>query len=90
MYVLYMYVIDYALEIGMENIQRRVYALAAALRTGLRGLGVTVADVGQEQCGIVTWHAQNEKYSISSGDFKPALAMREKRINVTITGPEST
>jgi selenocysteine lyase/cysteine desulfurase len=70
--------IDYALGWGIENIQARVYALAAMLRQKLAGLdGVRVTDEGVEQCGIVTFLADR----MSAGAIKSALAARQ--INVT-------
>lgn len=50
--------IDYALEWGLEAIAGRIGQLAAELRRQLVSLdGVSVADRGVEQCGIVTFHA---------------------------------
>lgn len=50
--------IEYALSYGLDAIQARIYQLAATLRTELRTLnGVTVLDEGVEQCGIVTFTA---------------------------------
>ena len=54
--------IDYALGWGLDNIQARIYALADTLRTQLRALpGVTVADQGVEQCGLVTFYAEQKE-----------------------------
>ncbi len=48
--------IDYALEWGPDAIYERVRPLAARLREQLAEIdGVTVRDVGAEQCGIVTF-----------------------------------
>jgi selenocysteine lyase/cysteine desulfurase len=48
--------IDYALGWGMEAIAARIQALAASLREQLALLpGVTVHDIGQQRCGIVTF-----------------------------------
>lgn len=48
--------IDYALSWDLEQIKRRVYALADALRRKLVMLdGVQVTDEGVEKCGIVTF-----------------------------------
>ncbi|AMV70463.1 aminotransferase class V-fold PLP-dependent enzyme [Desulfuromonas carbonis] len=51
--------IDYALDWGLETISARIGHLAAELRRQLATLdGVTVADRGLLQCGIVTFHAR--------------------------------
>jgi cysteine desulfurase / selenocysteine lyase len=48
--------IEYALALGLENIERRVQALAALLRERLEQVkGVTVRDQGRIRCGIVTF-----------------------------------
>jgi len=48
--------IDYALGWGLEAIQERVSDLALALRTRLSEIdGVTMQDLGEKQCGIVTF-----------------------------------
>ncbi len=48
--------IEYALALGLENIERRVQALAAQLREQLEQIkGVTVRDQGRIRCGIVTF-----------------------------------
>ncbi|BCR03861.1 hypothetical protein DESUT3_09300 [Desulfuromonas versatilis] len=50
--------IDYALGWGLEVIAERIGGLAAELRRQLAALdGLTVADRGLRQCGIVTFHA---------------------------------
>jgi len=53
--------IDYALEWGLETISARISDLASELRRQLDGIeGVTVADRGLQQCGIVTFHTQQQ------------------------------
>jgi cysteine desulfurase/selenocysteine lyase len=48
--------IEYALALGLENIERRVQAMAALLRDRLEQVkGVTVRDLGRTRCGIVTF-----------------------------------
>ncbi len=70
--------IDYALDWGIEAIQTRVYALAARLRENLAQVaGVRVTDEGVEQCGIVTFLAEQ----LPAGAIKTALATHQ--INVS-------
>ena len=53
--------IDYALEWGLEAIAGRIGQLAAELRRQLSAIdGVSVADRGLQQCGIVTFHARQQ------------------------------
>jgi cysteine desulfurase/selenocysteine lyase len=48
--------IDYATNLGMENIQNRIVELAIRLRHELATVdGVTVTDLGETKCGIVTF-----------------------------------
>lgn len=48
--------IDYATSLGMENIQNRIVELAIRLRHELATVdGVTVTDLGETKCGIVTF-----------------------------------
>lgn len=48
--------VDYALNLGMSNIQERIFALAAQLRQQLATVdGVTLTDIGETKCGIVTF-----------------------------------
>jgi cysteine desulfurase / selenocysteine lyase len=48
--------VDYAMNIGLENIQRRVVSLADRLRSGLQSIPrVTVRDPGFHKCGIVSF-----------------------------------
>ena len=72
--------VDYALDIGLDAIQERVQYLAALLRTRLSELaGVVVRDLGQHQCGIVTFTKENE----SASAIKQRLASH--KINISIT-----
>jgi selenocysteine lyase/cysteine desulfurase len=51
--------IDYALDWGLEAISERIRLLTGILRQKLAGIdGVTTADQGVEQCGIVTFFAE--------------------------------
>jgi selenocysteine lyase/cysteine desulfurase len=77
--------VDYCLEWGIANIQRRVVSLAEHLRLELgRVPGVTVRDPGAERCGIVTFTLDGH----STSEVQRALA--EKHINVTTSSRFST
>jgi len=77
--------IDYARAWGMAAIWDRVRALASRLRAELEEIpGVTVRDIGAEQCGIVTFTADG----IEARQVKQALAARS--INVTTSTVAST
>ena len=72
--------VQYALDIGMDEIEKRVVELAKTLRERLSDIpGVTVRDRGERQCGIVTFDKQDES--------PDALARRlqQHRINVSIS-----
>lgn len=58
--------IDYAISWGLENIQTRIFRLAAILRRKLSQIdSITVTDEGVEKCGIVTFLSKkNEPASI--------------------------
>jgi cysteine desulfurase / selenocysteine lyase len=72
--------VRYAREIGLEAIEQRVVGLAANLRQELGDVnGVTVQDLGQNKCGIVTF---------SKDGFDPkdiADKLLAQRINVSVS-----
>jgi cysteine desulfurase/selenocysteine lyase len=71
--------IEYALAIGVDRIWERVQHLAGLLRTNLERIeGITVHDVGDEKCGIVTFSVNG----FESADVKNRLA--EKQINTSV------
>lgn len=77
--------VEYALDIGLEAIQERVYGLAEGLREGLRDVpGVSVGDLGVERCGIVTFAAEGTE----GAEIKREFAARG--INVTVSKARST
>ena len=72
--------VDYALGIGLEAIQERVQYLAALLRNRLAEFaGIDVRDLGEQQCGIVTFTKENE----SASTIKQRMASH--RINLSVT-----
>jgi selenocysteine lyase/cysteine desulfurase len=77
--------IDYARDWGMAAIWDRVRSLASRLRAELEEIpGVTVRDIGAEQCGIVTFTADG----IEPRQVKQVLA--ERSMNVTTSTVAST
>jgi cysteine desulfurase/selenocysteine lyase len=77
--------IDYALDLGMDAIRDRIYAVASRLRASLNELpGVTVRDLGREQCGIVTFTVEGH----APAEIKETLAAR--KINVSASRRGST
>ena len=72
--------VRYALNIGLDNIQSRVVELAEQLRAQLAQIkGITVKDPGENKCGIVTFHKQDEDA------FKLAARLRASQINISVT-----
>ena len=72
--------VDYALAIGLEAIEERVQDLAALLRNRLSEVaGITVRDLGEHRCGIVTFTKEDE----SASAIKQRLASH--KINISIT-----
>jgi cysteine desulfurase / selenocysteine lyase len=77
--------IDYALDLGIDEIWERVHELGERLRAQLGELdGVKVRDLGETRCGIVTFDATGA----GAGEIKAALA--RERINVTVAPHAST
>jgi cysteine desulfurase/selenocysteine lyase len=77
--------VEYALGIGIERIWQRVQHLAALLRRQLAEInGVTIHDIGDQKCGIVTFSVTG----IDSAMIKNKLA--EKDINVSVGKAIST
>ncbi len=77
--------VDYALRIGIQPIRDRVRTLAETLRVRLAEISaVRVRDLGRVKCGIVTFtHDDLDARTIRD-------RLREDRINVSISDPEST
>lgn len=77
--------IDYALDIGVEVIEREVTRLAALLRDLLRAVpAVTVQDIGKHKCGIVTFSMTG----VEAVEIETYL--RKKQILVSVSSPAST
>jgi selenocysteine lyase/cysteine desulfurase len=76
--------IDYVLELGVEAIWERVRDLGARLRAQLAELdGVTVHDVGEERCAIVTFDVAE----VPADHVMQAL--RSRGINVSVSATSS-
>lgn len=71
--------IDYALDWGLEAISERIRRIASTLRQELTGIaGITVADQGIEQSGIVTFFAEQR----AADRLQQQLALRQ--INTSV------
>jgi cysteine desulfurase / selenocysteine lyase len=72
--------VDYALGVGLEAIEARVRALAAALRERLEAIpGVGLHDTGRERCAIVTFSVAGR------GPDEVAAAAAAAGINVSVS-----
>jgi cysteine desulfurase/selenocysteine lyase len=77
--------IEYALNVGVDRIWQRIQLLADSMRQQLRSMEfITVHDIGQHQCGIVTFSVDG----LDSGLVKNKLA--QKDINVSVGFARST
>ncbi|MDQ2654359.1 MAG: aminotransferase class V-fold PLP-dependent enzyme [Chloroflexota bacterium] len=77
--------LDYAMGWGLDAIYARVQDLASSLRACLRDIpGVTVTDIGMEQCGIVTFMVAGHPAS----EIQQTLA--QQAINITTSSTSST
>jgi len=77
--------VEYALHIGVDRIWQRIQYLGTLLRNQLQNIdGITVHDIGDQKCGIVTFSVN----AIESATIKNLLA--EKQINVSVGKAIST
>ena len=77
--------IDYALDIGIDVIEREVTRLAVLLRDMLRAVpAVTVHDIGERKCGIVTFSV----VGVEAVEIKTCLG--DSGILVSVSSPAST
>jgi cysteine desulfurase / selenocysteine lyase len=77
--------LEYALDIGVDVIEREVSRLSALLRGKLAAVpGVTVQDIGAHQCGIVTFSVE----AVAATAIEKKL--RENSILVSVSSPAST
>lgn len=77
--------VDYALEIGLDNIKTRIDELASYLRTRLNEInGVHIHAISQNQCGIITFSIDG----FEAGNIVNEL--RKKNINTSLSEPSST
>ncbi|MBY3003340.1 aminotransferase class V-fold PLP-dependent enzyme [Rhizobium leguminosarum] len=77
--------VDYALDIGLENIEERCNHLSSKLREGLRGIrAVSVHDLGTPLASIIS-------FTVSGWDSQDVMAyLTGKGINVSVSPPSST
>ena len=77
--------IDYALNIGLDNIETEVGRLAALFRARLSEIdGVSVYDIGRRKCGIVTFSVAG----VDPAEIK--IRLWENKIHVSVSSPAST
>ena len=77
--------VEYALSLGLENIQKRAWGLADQLREQLMTLkGARLRDAGAQQCAIVS-------FTIEGLDPQATVAvLRAQNINIGTSGQDST
>ncbi len=77
--------VDYALQIGLDNIEVEVTRLAETLRSRLAEIpGVDVHDIGKRKCGIVSFTIDG----IDATEIEARL--RENKVHVSLSSPAST
>ncbi|MBC8239302.1 MAG: aminotransferase class V-fold PLP-dependent enzyme [Alphaproteobacteria bacterium] len=77
--------VDYALNLGLQEIRDRALMLATRLREGLAEIsGITLRDLGRVKCAIVTFDAAGKP----AEDI--AAMLNQRRINCSISTADST
>jgi len=77
--------VDYALSWGLAAIEHRIRGLADKLREQLNGIdGVTVQDLGQKKCGIVSFTVKAKE----PNEIKRVLS--ENKINLSVSSAQGT
>ena len=77
--------VDYAMKIGLEKIGNRNTELADLLRDKLESIPtIQVHDLGRDKCGIVSFSSS----SITAQSIR--VGFRNRMINVSVAGPDST
>ena len=77
--------VDYALDVGIDNIKARIDELAASLRLKLSKIkGVHIHAISDQQCAITTFYVDGHE----AADVVHKL--REKGINTSLSEPGST
>jgi cysteine desulfurase/selenocysteine lyase len=77
--------IEYALDIGVDRIWQRIQFLASLMRRQLLSLdGITVHDMGEQKCGIVTFSI------IGFDSLKVKTDLSTRKINVSVGLANST
>lgn len=75
--------IDYALRLGLDQIEERITALAVLLRDALEEVpGVVVRDLGERRCGIVTFTLDGW----DPDDIRRSLQRDKINVSVTLKG----
>lgn len=73
--------LEYALNIGMETIWERINYLANRLRNQLREIpSVTLHDLGQNQCGIITFTCKHQ----TAAEIKKQLAKNKMNVSISL------
>lgn len=77
--------VDYALSWGLAAIEHRIRGLADNLRGQLNGIdGVTVQDLGQKKCGIVSFTVKGKE----PNEIKRLLS--ENNVNLSVSSAQGT